>query len=85
MSSFTDWNLSTEIIMILCIHLPESDLFNLRDCMSNLRKTIASSELLCKQIILKDNHFLFPVIELHGACEYHLTCNQNNSLLIKSH
>ena len=85
MLSFTDWNLSTEIIIILCIYLPESDIINLCDCVINLRKMISSSELLCKQIILRDSHFVFPIIEFYDLCSFHLICNQNNPLLIQNH
>ena len=85
MLSFTDWNLSTEIIIILCIYLPESDIIKLCDIILNLRQMISRSELLCKQIILRDSHFVFPIIELHNVCQFHLICNQNNPLLIQSH
>ena len=85
MSSFTEWQSSTEIIMILCIYSTESDLFNLCECMENLREAISSSELICKEIILRDSHFLHPGIEFHSLRKFHLICNQNNSLLMKNH
>ena len=85
MSSCTEWQLPIEVIITLCIYLPITDLIHVYNCIQNWRNVITTSELFCKNVILRDSYFIYPKLDSNNLCQFHLICNQNNALLIKNH